>query len=263
MPINPLNIAVVQSFIHWENPEMNIVHLEKLFSKWSRIPDLVMLPEMFSTGFSMRPHAVAETETGPTLSWMISKATSLNCAIAGSLPIREGDFFYNRFYFVFPSGNYDFYDKRHLFTLVGEDKTYTSGQKQKVVEYLGWKLCLQVCYDLRFPVFSRNSQDYDALLYVANWPKPRIHAWDTLLRARAIENVSYCIGVNRVGEDANGHEYPGHSQVWDALGNELLQKKTEEGVFEVTLNHGELQQIREKFPFLKDKDEFTILGLVE
>lgn len=258
MQNNQVDIALVQQNIHWENPDLNRQHIAHLLNQMTQKPQLIILPEMFTSGFSMNPQKIAEPHEGLTLRWMQEKASALSSAMVGSLAIQDKDRFYNRLYFVFPSGAYVWYDKRHLFTLAGEHQVYSAGSKPVVVDYLGWKWCLQVCYDLRFPVFSRNTSTYDAIIYVANWPQPRIHAWDALLQARAIENMAYCIGVNRVGVDANGHAYPGHSQAWDALGNAILPKQTQEGIYFVTLEANILQEMRSKFPFLKDQDAFTL-----
>jgi omega-amidase len=179
-------------------------------------------------------------------------------AITGSLVIKENNNFYNRLLFVFPSGEIQFYDKRHLFTLAGEDEIYTAGKDKLIVEYKGWRICPLICYDLRFPVFARNVEEYDLLLYVANWPKIRINAWDALLKARAIENMSYTIGVNRIGEDDNKFEYNGHSQVVDYLGNHLLEPVETNTVLILELNKAELLLARKKFNFLNDQDKFIL-----
>jgi predicted amidohydrolase len=213
---------------------------------------------MFSSGFTMNPKEVAETMDGETVSWLQHMANAKNCAITGSLVIEEKGNFYNRLVFVFPDGEIQHYDKRHLFTLAGEDKVYTAGTQKLIVDYKGFKICPLVCYDLRFPVFARNVEDYDILIYVANWPKPRVNAWDILLKARAVENMCYVIGVNRIGDDANNHEYVGHSQVVDFLGNYIQQPEETEGVFIVELHEEQLLETRKKLAFLEDRDEFTI-----
>ena len=205
-----LQIAIIQSDIVWENPEKNIAHFNQKFKNLPLTTDLVILPEMFTTGFSMNPHRLSETMNGQSVSWMQQWAIRNQIAICGSLIISEQSNYYNRFVFVYPNGEIKHYNKRHLFSIAGEHKMYTAGSSQTIVNYKEWKLSLQICYDLRFPVWSRQSKsNYDALIYVASWPTPRIHAWDTLLKARAIENMCYCIGANRVGKDANGHAYPG------------------------------------------------------
>ena len=253
-----MKIALIQSSLVWENPKLNRNHFEEKINAISENVDLIVLPEMFSTGFTMSPNLVAETKQGETVLWLQSLAKAKNCAITGSLIITENSNFYNRLVFVFPSGELLFYDKKHLFTLAGEDKIYTSGKQKLIVEYKGFKICPLICYDLRFPVFSRNTEDYDVLIYVANWPKPRINAWDSLLKARAIENMCYTIGVNRIGEDNNKHQYSGHSQVTDFLGNYLIEPQENEGVYITTLNKNILLETRQKFGFLNDRDTFTV-----
>ena len=254
-----MKIALIQSSLVWENPKSNRKHFEEKINSISENVDLIVLPEMFTTGFTMNPKAVYETMDGETILWLQSLAKSKNSAITGSLIIKENDNFYNRLVFVFPSGELQFYDKKHLFTLAGEDKIYTSGKNKLIIEYKGFKICPLICYDLRFPVFSRNAEDYDVLIYVANWPKIRINAWDSLLKARAIENMCYTIGVNRVGVDDNKLEYNGHSQVVDFLGNYLIENQENEGMYITTLHKSNLLEAREKFGFLNDRDAFTVL----
>ena len=253
-----MKIGLIQSSLTWENPKANRNHFEEKINAIAEKVDLIVLPEMFSTGFTMNPKAVFETMQGETIHWMQSLAKAKNCAITGSLVIKENDNFYNRLVFVFPSGEIQFYDKRHLFTLAGEDEVYTAGKKKLIVEYLGWKICPLICYDLRFPVFARNIEEYDVLLYVANWPKARIQAWDILLKARSVENISYTIGVNRIGLDANNHEYNGHSQAIDFLGNYLLEPQEADAVFIIELNKENLLDTRNKLGFLNDKDSFDL-----
>ena len=253
-----MKIALIQSSLFWENPKANRNHFEVKINAFTEKVDLIVLPEMFSTGFTMNPAAVAETMQGETIQWLQSLAKAKNFAITGSLVIKENDNFYNRLVFVFPSGEIQFYDKRHLFTLAGEDKVYTSGKEKLIVDYLGWKICPLVCYDLRFPVFSRNTDGYDLLIYVANWPKTRINAWDILLKARSVENLCYTIGVNRVGFDTSNFEYDGHSQTIDFLGNYVLESQETEGVFIVELNKEKLLETRKKLGFLNDKDTFEL-----
>lgn len=253
-----MKIALIQSDLYWEEPFKNRNQFEIKIKQIDSDVDLVVLPEMFSTGFTMNASEVAETMEGETVLWMQDLAKNKNCAVTGSLIISENKEYYNRFLFVFPSGEIQFYDKRHLFTLAGENKVYSAGNKKQIVEYLGWKICLQVCYDLRFPVFARNVENYDLLLYVANWPTVRINAWDILLKARAVENLSYTIGVNRVGADANNHQYNGHSQVIDFLGDPILEPQENEGVFVVELDKNAMLETRKKLNFLNDKDVFEI-----
>jgi len=253
-----MKIALIQSSLFWENPTANRNHFEEKINAITEKVDLIVLPEMFMTGFTMNPNNLAETMQGETILWLQSLAKAQNSAITGSLVIKENNNFYNRLLFVFPSGEIQFYDKRHLFTLAGEDKIYTSGKEKLIVEYLGWKICPLVCYDLRFPVFARNVEDYDLLIYVANWPKQRINAWDILLKARSVENMCYAIGVNRIGFDNNNFEHIGHSQAVDYLGNYVLEPQEIEGVFIVGLNKEKLLETRKKLGFLNDSDSFEL-----
>ncbi|SFZ89608.1 Predicted amidohydrolase [Flaviramulus basaltis] len=254
-----LKIALIQADLVWENPEQNRIDFTKKIESLSEEVDIVVLPEMFTTGFTMNAENVAETMTGKTVLWMKYLASNKNIAIVGSLVISENNNFYNRLLFVAPNGILGYYDKRHTFTLVGEDKTYKAGNKKVILEYKGWKICPLICYDLRFPVWARNIEDYDVLIYVANWPKPRISAWDALLKARAIENMCYCIGVNRVGIDGVNSEYSGHSAVYDVLGNEItsFQLNKEQNQI-VTLEKRHIQAYRNKLKFLNDRDTFSI-----
>jgi len=253
-----LNIAIIQSDIIWENPVENRRNFTKKITKISFSSDVIVLPEMFTTGFSMSPAKLAETMDGKTVNWMKNLSKEKNIAIVGSLIIKENEKYFNRLIFTHPNGKINYYDKRHLFTYGGEDKVYSSGNKRLIVDYKGWKICPMICYDLRFPVWSRNNDDYDVLIYVANWPKPRISAWNTLLKARAIENMCYMIGVNRVGVDGNKLEYIGYSQAIDILGNELITSEEREAIFEISCDKKELTATRNKFQFLNDKDSFSI-----
>lgn len=253
-----MKVILIQAPLIWENPKANRNYFEAKVNEINSAVDLIVLPEMFSSGFTMNPEHVAETMQGETITWLTVLAKARNCAITGSLVVKENGNFYNRLVFVFPSGEMQFYDKRHLFTLAGEDKVYTSGNQKIVVDYLGWKICPLICYDLRFPAFSRNSEDYDVLIYVASWPKIRTNAWDALLKARAIENMSYVIGVNRIGTDANDYEYIGHSQAVDYLGNYVLQPEESESSFLVILNKEKMLETRQKLGFLSDRDSFEI-----
>jgi len=253
-----MKIAVVQSAIVWENPTANRDHFEQQIHSIQEEVDLVVLPEMFTTGFSMNPVEVAETMDGETIKWLKSLANTKQLAITGSVIIKDNGQFYNRLLFVFPSGEIQFYDKRHLFTLAGEDKIYSSGKDRLIVEYKGFRICPLVCYDLRFPVFSRNTEDYDLLIYVASWPKPRTNAWDILLKARAVENMCYTIGVNRVGQDSNNHDYIGHSQLVDFLGNYVIEPNEYNGIYIATLDKQALLETRNKLAFLTDRDDFSI-----
>jgi omega-amidase len=254
-----MKIALIQSSLIWENPTANRNHFEEKINAITEQVDLIVLPEMFSTGFTMNPELVFETMGGETIQWLQALAKAKNVAITGSLVIKENNNFYNRLVFVYPSGEIDVFDKRHLFSLAYEDEFYTSGNQKLIVDYKGWKICPLICYDLRFPVFSRNTENYDLLIYVANWPKVRIQAWDVLLKARSIENLCYTIGVNRVGFDDNNFEYNGHSQAVDYLGNYIIEPQETEGVFIVELNKEKLLKTRKKLGFMNDRDEFEII----
>ncbi|SHL81185.1 amidohydrolase [Flavobacterium chilense] len=253
-----MKIALIQSDLHWEDASANRKSFESKINQIDSSVNLVVLPEMFSTGFTMNASAVAERMDGETVLWLQTIAKQKNFAITGSLIVVENEKYYNRMLFVFPSGEIQYYNKRHLFSFAGEDKFYTAGNDKVIVEYLGWKICLQICYDLRFPVFARNVENYDLLLYVANWPKVRTNAWDSLLKARAIENLSYVVGVNRIGLDANNYEHVGHSQVVDFLGNFTLEPQEAEATFIVELDKNAMLETRKKLDFLSDKDFFEI-----
>lgn len=253
-----LKITIIQSELHWENAEANRTMFSEKIQLIEGETDLIILPEMFSTGFSMNAEKLAEPNDGKTLNWMISEAQKNNCAITGSVIISENDKFYNRLFFVFPDGKYEKYDKKHTFTLAKENEIYTAGTERLIVNYNGWKICPLVCYDLRFPVWARNTEEYDLLIFVANWPKVRTLAWDTLLRARAIENMAYCIGVNRVGFDGNDHEYIGHSAVYDVLGKEISTSVFDEFIETIVLEKEHIESNRKKLQFLNDRDSFTL-----
>lgn len=255
-----MKVALIQSKLIWENPQANRNHFEEKINAITEKVDLIVLPEMFSTGFTMNPIEVAETMQGETVTLMQSLAKAKNSAIMGSLIITENNNFYNRLVFVFPSGELQFYDKRHLFSLAGEDKVYAAGNQKLIVDYLDFKICPLVCYDLRFPVFSRNIEEYDVLIYVANWPKTRINAWDILLKARAVENMCYTIGVNIIGFDTNNFDYNGHSQAVDFLGNHILEAQENEGVFIVELDKEKMIETRKKLGFLNDRDSFELVS---
>lgn len=256
---NELIVVGIQASLVWENPAKNRNYFVEKIAQLPLELDLVVLPEMFTSGFTMNAEKVAEKMDGITISWMRKIASERNFAICGSLVIEENSTFYNRFVFVHPSGKIDFYDKHHTFTLTGEDKIYTSGNQKTIIDYKGWKICPLICYDLRFPVWARNTENYDLLLYVASWPIVRIKAWDTLLKARAIENMSYVIGVNRIGLDENGYEYCGNSLIVDFLGNQLADlQHNEEGIILAKINKKDQNEIREKLGFLKDMDSFSI-----
>lgn len=254
-----LKITIIQSELHWENAEANRALFSEKIQNIEGETDLIVLPEMFTTGFSMNAEKLAEPNNGETLQWMIQKAKKHNTAITGSVIIYEKNHFYNRLFFVFPDGSFEKYDKKHTFTLAKENETYKAGAERLILNYKGWKICPLICYDLRFPVWARNTKDYDVLIYVANWPKTRILAWDALLRARAIENMTYCIGVNRTGLDGNDHEYIGHSTVYDVLGKQISTTAFEKDFTEtVVLEKQHIESIRKKLQFLNDRDSFTL-----
>lgn len=252
-------VALVQTELIWENPTENRKNIRQKIDSITENIDLIVLPEMFTTGFSMHPETIAEPMDGETVLWMKDIANQKNVALTGSVIISENENFYNRLLFVFPSGEIKTYDKRHLFSLAGEQNVYAPGSKKLIVEHKGFRICPLICYDLRFPVFARNIEDYDVLIYVANWPLPRIAAWDALLKARSIENMCYTIGVNRIGTDDNQHRYSGHSQTLDFMGNHIIEPQQKEGVFITELNKKEMLEARKKFGFLDDRDHFKFL----
>lgn len=252
-----LNIALLQSSLVWEAPEANRAHFSKKLDLVSNDVDLAILPEMFTTGFTMSPENLRAHESENTVDWMLNEAKRKNLALVGSVVFYENDKYYNRLFFVRPSGEVSSYNKRHTFTLAGEHKKYTSGKSIEIVEYKGFKINPLICYDLRFPVWSRNTDDYDILIYVANWPKPRITAWDALLKARAIENMAYCVGVNRIGKDEKGLEYNGHSAVYDPLGETQVFSDREE-IIETAVSKKYIDEVRSKLRFLKDRDDFNL-----
>jgi len=254
-----LKIAIIQSDLVWEQPQQNRQNFADKIKQIKESVDIIVLPEMFTSGFTMNPEHVYETMDGETIDWMKDIAIRSNALVCGSFVIYENDNYNNRFVFASPEGQLEYYDKRHTFTLAGESEVYKAGNDRLIINYKGWKILPLVCYDLRFPVWARNTDNYDIVMYVANWPKPRINAWDTLLKARAIENMSYCIGVNRVGFDNNNHEYSGHSAVYDGLGECItdIKANTEQTAI-VILEKNHLEAIRQKLKFLDDKDEFTL-----
>jgi len=254
-----LKVAIVQSDLVWENPMLNRAQFERKIATIPVDVALIVLPEMFTTGFTMNASKVAENMDGISVVWMQEMAVNKKAAIVGSLVISDRNQFYNRLLFVHPTGKIEFYDKRHSFTLAKEHEVYSSGNHKLIVTYKGWRICPLICYDLRFPVWSRNTEKYDLLLYVANWPTPRIQGWNALLKARAIENMTYTIGVNRVGEDANGHQYAGKSAAYDCQGNLLTNfEENKNEVVLLTVSKPQQDTIRLKLPFLKDQDFFEI-----
>lgn len=271
--MSTLTITTIQTNLHWENKKANLQMLqEKIFSIKEKT-ELVILPEMFSTGFSMQPQKLAETMDGETVQWMKKIAAEKKIILTGSLIIEDEGHYYNRLIWVLPNGQYGIYDKRHRFAYAGEDEQYTSGSKRLIASVKGWKINLLICYDLRFPVWARQApplplergsggevvSEYDVLIYVANWPERRINAWKTLLQARAIENQCYVVGTNRTGDDGNNIHYTGESMVIDPMGEVLYSKKDEEDINTITLNKEHLDSVREKFPFWKDADDFKII----
>jgi omega-amidase len=268
--MSSLTITTIQTNLHWEDKAANLQMLEEKIKNIQQKTEVVVLPEMFSTGFSMKPELLAETMDGETVQWMKRVAAEKKIILTGSVIIKEEEVFYNRLIWVLPNGQYGVYDKRHRFAFAGEDQHYTAGTKRLIASVKGWKINLQVCYDLRFPVWARQSPrllndggqesgaEYDVLIYVANWPERRSNAWKTLLQARAIENQCYVVGVNRVGNDGNNIYHSGDSMIIDPLGEILYQKKDEEDIFTITIDKAHLHGIREKLPFLKDADNFTI-----
>jgi omega-amidase len=256
---NTLKITIIQSHLLWENPVANRELFSEKINLISESTDIIVLPEMFTTGFTMNATPLAEQEQGETLQWMQQIARNKNAAITGSVIIKEDDNYYNRLFFVFPEGTYNKYDKRHTFTLAKEHETYTAGTEKLLINYKGWKICPLICYDLRFPVWARNTEDYDILLYVANWPNKRVSAWDALLKARAIENMAFCIGVNRIGLDGNGFEYSGHSAIYNVLGEQLTTQDYEKEIIEtVTLEKKHITTLRDHLQFLQDRDLFQL-----
>lgn len=256
-----LNITLIQTQLYWEDAVQNLEHFDQFIQKIDTPTDVIILPEMFSTGFSMNSEKLSETMTGKSIEMMKKWAETKHCAICGSLIIKDSGKFYNRFMWVDDSGQAIRYDKRHLFALAGEDKFYSCGNENVIIEWKGWKIMPQVCYDLRFPVWTRrtSNQNYDLLIYVSNWPEKRSYAWETLLKARAIENQSYVAAVNRVGTDGNSILYSGNSVVINPLGKEILKfRDFEDGMKTQKISLTELQKIRTQLPFFNDVDRFTI-----
>ena len=270
--MSTLTITGIQTNLHWEDKEANLKMFEEKILSIKQPTEIVVLPEMFSTGFSMKPGLLAETMEGETVQWMKKVAAQKKIILTGSMITSQAAVggqidYYNRLIWMMPNGQSGYYDKRHLFAYGDEDNHYSSGNKRLIASVKGWKINLLVCYDLRFPVWSRQqlttnslqkNLEYDLLIYVANWPERRIHAWKTLLQARAIENQCYVVGVNRVGDDGMQIHYSGDSMVIDPLGEILYEKKNEEDIFTITLDKSHLDNVREKFPFWKSADSFRI-----
>lgn len=253
-----INVAALQTALQWQDPLANRQQLEAQMRQLDAV-DLIVLPEMFTTGFSMASEEIAETAMGPSVQWMQQQAKQYGAAITGSIAVKDQGKYYNRMYWVEPDGSVQHYDKRHLFRMAGEHNHYSPGQPRVIIPWRGLRFCLQVCYDLRFPVFARNRGDYDALIYIANWPAARSHAWKTLLPARAVENLSFVIGVNRIGEDGNGHQYSGDSAIIDFKGEILASEEPfRPAALSAKLDMAALAAFREKFPASLDADRFVL-----
>jgi omega-amidase len=260
--MNNLTVAIIQTDLQWENSAKNLEHLSEKLVQLTAPTDIIVLPEMFTTGFTMKPETMAEEHEGKGLQWMKQQAKQKNCVLTGSISVKEGASFYNRLYWVMPDGSYQYYDKRHLFQMGNEHQHYTAGTQKLIVEYKGWKICPLICYDLRFPVWSRNTKDdtYDLLLYVANWPEVRSYPWQQLLIARAIENQAYVVGVNRIGIDGNNFNHSGDSAVINPRGELLSKPNSNQEVIEAfTLSGTYVQEFRKLFPAMMDGDDFNIL----
>ncbi len=262
-----LTITLIQSKLHWHQPEANRAMFEEKIWQINYPTDIIVLPEMFTTGFTMDARSWAEPMGTHTFRWMSQMARQKETALVGSYIVKDQGAFFNRLLWMNPDGSYEYYDKRHLFRMADEHDHYQPGASRLVVEYRGWKICPQICYDLRFPVWNRNTYDrqkqtleYDLLLFVANWPVPRINAWDTLLQARAIENMCYAVGLNRIGKDGLGVEYNGHSGIVDPKGKFIAHLEDEETIITETLDGEIMLKFREKFPVHLDADGFEILS---
>ena len=255
----PLTISLIQTDNVWEDIKANLENLTQKIEQIQEETDMIILPELFSTGFTMEAEGVAETMDGSGVKWMLETAKKRKCVLIGSLLIIESGKYFNRLIVAFPDRNLKYYDKRHLFSFAGEDKVFKAGQERMTFEYKGFKICPLICYDLRFPVWSRNTEEIDLIIFVANWPNARMLAWDTLLRARAIENLCYVVGLNRVGIDNNKLIYTGHSAIYDAMGKTLLSfeiGKEAIGTASADLDH--IKETRSQFRFLEDRDDFVI-----
>lgn len=260
-----LTVSLVQTDLVWEDREANRDMLERRIKGIAERTNLIILPEMFTTGFSMQPETLHESMDGPSIGWMRRLAAAKGAIITGSLIIRDESGFRNRLIWMLPDGNLGYYDKRHCFSLAGEQEHYIPGNRRFIASVNGWRVNLCICYDLRFPVWTRQTPDtgngrpeYDILVYVANWPEKRSQAWRTLLPARAVENQCYVIGVNRVGEDAQGNGHSGDSMVVDPLGDILLHNRFEECISTITLDRNHLEDVRSRMPFWRDADSFII-----
>jgi predicted amidohydrolase len=254
-----ISIALVQSHLHWEDREANLAMFDSKLDELTSYADIIILPEMFSTGFSMRPQDLAEGMDGPSVSWMQQKAADKNAVITGSLIIEEKDAYFNRLIWSQPDGSLSWYNKRHLFSMAGEEKVYFPGNEKLIVEWKGWKICPMICYDLRFPVWTRNVENYDLLIFAANWPERRIQHWRKLLQARAIENQCYVAGVNRTGSDGSGINYTGNSMLVDPQGEIQAEIDNMESIAVCELKREVITHTRRYMPFLRDKDEFRLV----
>ena len=255
-----LKITLFQGYLFWEKTDKNLQNITLKLSAIREKTDLIILPEMFSTGFTMNAAEMAEPMDGKTMQWMKKMAILYECVVTGSLVIKENDKYYNRLIWMRPDGSYEYYDKRHLFALGNEHNTYTAGNKKLIVELKGWKICPVICYDLRFPVWLRNvNETYDLLVIVANWPERRALHWRTLIPARAVENQTYVIGVNRVGHDGNEVYHSGDSTCIDPNGNVVYYKRDEEDLYTFSIHGDEVTKTRRAFPFLKDAENFKLL----
>ncbi len=255
-----LSVTLVQTVLHWEDKARNIGMFRRLLDGIEGHTDLVVLPEMFNTGFSMNAKALAEDTDGPALRWLSETSADLDCVITGSIIFASGGKYFNRLIWMRPDGTFAHYDKRHLFRMAGEHESFAAGSHRLVVELKGWRFCPLICYDLRFPVWSRSRGDYDALIFIANWPEPRSLAWKSLLPARAIENQAYVVGVNRIGTDGNGRTYSGDSGVYDPKGELLtVPRPHEKSIETISLSCGDLADFREKFQVALDADSFKIV----
>ena len=259
--MSALDVTIVQADLHWHDASSNCAYFEEVINGLENPGDLIVLPEMFSTGFTMEAQTQAERWNGPSVKWMRRIAAERGTCLCGSLIIEDNGHFYNRFILMRADGSHSLYDKRHLFRLAGEHRHYSAGSELIAFEINGFRICPMICYDLRFPVWSRNRDRYDLLLYIANWPSPRHLAWETLIRARAIENLTYVAAVNRVGTDGNDHLYSVGSAVIDFLGNDLVNLGNQAGTATVSLELARLEKFRHKFAFDQDADEFLISTL--
>lgn len=257
--MEPLKITIFQAYLFWENIHRNLENLSERIAALRESTDLIILPEMFNSGFTTNVDKCAEKMGGPTMKWMYEMAQMYDCVVAGSLIIEEDGKFYNRFIWMTQNGTFVQYDKRHLFGLANEEEVFTPGRKRVIVELKGWKICPMICYDLRFPVWSRNlGGAYDLLLYVASWPDTRSNHWKSLIAARAIENQAFVIGVNRVGHDGNEQYYAGNSMCISPLGDVVYFKPEYEDLYTFSIYPKDLEEARTKLPFLQDSDHFSI-----